>query len=86
MTAWLWLFGCFIAWGVVFTAAEAVNARREGGDPATCLTCDRPPRTIPTPIPDGAIVSFIESVTGRAHYCQACFDALDGPEETDADT
>ena len=41
-----------------------------------CFGCGRPvDRTIPDPVPEGYELWLTEAITGRAHYCQACFDA-----------
>lgn len=38
--------------------------------------CDNPVRSLTTPIPEGAEVTWLEAVSGRARYCQPCFDRM----------
>lgn len=50
-------------------------------DPNACVACGMPVRPFVTPIPEGADVAWSESITGRAHYCQECFDEMGGPAD-----
>lgn len=41
----------------------------------TCLSCEGPiDRTIPEPIPEGYECMWTEALTGKAHYCRACYE------------
>lgn len=46
-----------------------------------CLTCGQPVRPFTTPIPENTEVTLTEAFTGRAHYCQPCFDEMEGPTD-----
>lgn len=63
--------------------AEGQGEGVEAGEGDLCAAeCGkRVDRTIPNPIPEGFELMWSESMTGRALYCQACFDKPD-PEES----
>lgn len=46
-----------------------------------CLACEeRPPRTLPDPIPELHLIMWSEGIVGYGLYCQKCFDAADEEE------
>lgn len=50
-------------------------------DDTACQSCGAPVRAdFPDPIPEGAVVSWLEELTGRAWYCGPCFEAMDGED------
>lgn len=62
-------------------ASAPVNAQQDHGGQMCAAECGRPvDRVLPNPIPFGTAVMFSEVISGRAIYCQTCFDKHD-PED-----
>lgn len=80
-----WCYACRLRAALdapVSASQDHDGAEGQGeGDLCAAECGKRVDRTIPNPIPEGFELMWSESMTGRALYCQACFDKPD-PEES----